>query len=72
MKQDILSGKIPLMVADSGAKSSCGRVNDTFIRTEQPSTKMIHTPLGRMAQALETAHLHHKVRAYAQRVNIVP
>ena len=53
-KQDVLSDKIPSMVADSGATSSCGRVNDPFNQTGLPSTKLFHTPLGQMAQALET------------------
>ena len=54
------------MVADSGATSSWGRVNDTFIQTELPSIKLFYTPLGQMSQASEIVHLHHQVREPAQ------
>ena len=68
----MLKGVVPYMVADSGATSSCGRPNDPFIKTGQPSTKIFHTPFGQVAQATETAHLQYQVRAPANTIDIVP
>ena len=62
MKQKILRGIIPYMVADSGASSSCGRPSNPFIKTGKLSTKKFQTPFGQVAQATKTAQLQHQVR----------
>ena len=72
IKMKMLKGVVPYMVADSGATSSCGRPNDPFIKTGQPSTKIFHTPFGQVAQATETAQLQYKIRAPANTIDIIP
>ena len=72
MKQEVLNGKIPSMVADSGATSCCGIVNDPLIRTGHLSTKLFYTPLGQMVQESETEYLQQYMRELVQTADIIP
>ena len=69
IKQKTLKGLVPYMVADSGTTSSCGRPNDPFIKTGQPSTTKFHR---QVAQATKTAQLQHQVSAPANTIDIIP
>ena len=51
----MLSGKMPSIVADSGATSNCGWVNNPFIYTGEPPAKVFKMPLGQVAKASEQA-----------------
>ena len=59
-------------VFDSGATSHCGREEDNFIPTNNPSHKNFHLPTGQTTKASKEAKLHHKLREPARTVDIVP
>ena len=59
-------------VYDLGATSHCGRENDDFIPTNQPSNKVFHLPTGHTTSASKQATLHHQVHNPARTVDIVP
>ena len=59
-------------VFDSGATSHCGREDDNFIPTDEPSHKVFHLPNGQTTNASKEAKLHHEVRDPARTVDIVP
>ena len=62
IKQKVLKGILPYMVADSGATLSCGQTGDPFIKMGKQSTKPFHTPFGQVTNAMEEAQVHRNVR----------
>ena len=66
------SGKILSIIADSGATTHCGQVNDPFIHTSKSLTKVFQTSLGQVAKAFEQAKCIHNVQEQERTVNIVP
>ena len=71
-QSDVQRGKIPSIIADSGATSLSGNETDPFIITDKLLTKVFHTPLGQVAKAMHTAKLIYQVQEPAQMVHIVP
>ena len=71
-KQKKIKKKQNSAVFDSGATSNCGMVGDSFIPTDEVSSKIFHMPTGDTTKASTIAKLHHKVREPAQTVGMVP
>ena len=72
IRSDVQSGKIPSIIANSGATSHCGSKDNRFIHTCKPSTKVFHTPLEQMAKSTNKAKLIHQVQEPARMVHIIP
>ena len=72
MKIGVLKGEIPYGIADSGASSTVGQINDPFDETNKKSNKIFQMPTGNLAPASEVKHLKHDVRDPAKEVHIVP
>ena len=51
------TGKIPSIIADSGATWHCGKVSNPFLDAWLLLTKIFHTPFGQTANATQTAKL---------------
>ena len=71
-QNDVQTGKIPLIVTNSGTTSHCRKENDLFLNTGKLPTKVFHTPLEQTAKVTKTAKLIHQVYKLAQTVHIVP
>lgn len=61
MKQEITLGLAPLETVDSGAISSCGRIEDPLICIGDLSTKQFQVPTGQVVPSTKSAKLHYNV-----------
>ncbi len=55
MRCGVLNGAIPSAVADSGASSNVGTIDNPFPRTGKPSNKVFILPGGQTVASTETA-----------------
>ena len=72
LEHDVPNGKMPSVIANSGATSHCSYKEDSFIHAGKSSPKVFHTPLGQIAKASIQAQLIHHVQEPARTVNTVP
>jgi hypothetical protein len=70
LRQGIMDGTIPSMIADSGATSGVGTKDDPSHRTGEPSNKQFILPSGQLIQATEKAEYLFDIRAPANKLHI--
>jgi hypothetical protein len=72
MRCGVLNGAMPSAVADSGASSNVGTIDDPCPRTSKPSNKVFILPGGQTVASTEMATYPFTVRAPASEIHITP
>jgi len=71
-RRQVLTGKVPSAIVDSGATSSCGKNPEDFEQTSEVSNKTFEMPTGGKTRGTNVAKLRHDLREPARRVDMVP
>ena len=68
----VLNGLIPSAAYDTAYTSHAGMVNDPFIQTNRPSTKILALADGHASSGSNVVKLHHNVREPTRTLDMVP